>query len=83
MGSPIIRLLIISYLLLGFTVAPRTSDAIRVVYKTDTQIRVEWEPVTDANVQHYEVGEDFVTGVRVGLPVLALDGAYQRFLALW
>lgn len=36
-------------------IAPTISNDIKSVYRTDKQIRVEWEPYRDRQLQHYEV----------------------------
>lgn len=49
--------------------APIVSHDIRTVYKTDKQIRVEWEPYRDRQLQHYEVMILEETSVREGIQV--------------
>ncbi len=45
--------LIITVLL--YIVAPAISSDVELLYRTENQIRVEWQPYDDERLQHYEV----------------------------
>ncbi len=42
-------------LLISLTLAPAVSTEIKFVYRTDRQIRIEWEPYSLGRVEHYDV----------------------------
>lgn len=44
-----------SAFLISLSLAPAVSTEIKFVYRTDRQIRIEWEPYSLGRVQHYDV----------------------------
>jgi hypothetical protein len=49
---------VLTLLLLFFPSAPTISTDLKSIYRTDTQVRVEWDAYPDPRLQHYEVGDN-------------------------
>uniref|UniRef100_A0A915K1A7 Fibronectin type-III domain-containing protein n=1 Tax=Romanomermis culicivorax TaxID=13658 RepID=A0A915K1A7_ROMCU len=63
--------------------APTVSHDIKVVYKTDKQIRVDWKPYSDRQLQHYElpmVDRDLFTIWLAKEPLLYFAGRRREIL---
>jgi hypothetical protein len=49
------RILLILAYVCYFCTAPVVSRQVESVYRGNTQLRVQWTPLAEQNVQHYEV----------------------------